>query len=141
MSMLSDFLNSTVEDLRYGLRTLYKSPGFAAVAIITLAVGIGANTAIFSAVNAVLLRSLPYKDAGRLVVVLHDGRNPVAPANFIDWRNQTTAFERMGAAEYWTPNLTGGDRPEKVWALHITSGHSAVARRSAAARTDVPSRR
>jgi len=121
MSMLSGFLKGTREDLRYGFRMLYKSPGFTAVAIITLAVGIGANTAIFSAVNAVLLRPLSYQDPGRLVVVLHDGHNPVAPANFIDWRNQSTAFERMGAAEYWTPNLTDGDRPEKVWALQLSS--------------------
>jgi putative ABC transport system permease protein len=121
MASLSGFLKGTTEDLRYGFRMLYKSPGFTAVAIITLAVGIGANTAIFSAVNAVLLRPLPYRDADRLVVILHDGHNPVAPANFIDWRNQSTAFESMGAAEYWTPNLTDGDRPEKVWALQLSS--------------------
>jgi putative ABC transport system permease protein len=121
MKLLINFTNSLREDLRYSLRTLHKSPGFTVVAIITLAVGIGANTAIFSVVNAVLLQPLAYKDPGRLVVVLHDGRNPVAPANFIDWRNQSTAFERMGAAEYWTPNLTSGDRPEKLWALQISA--------------------
>ena len=120
MRMLADLMGSGLEDLRYGARTLYKNSGFAAVAVITLAVGIGANTAIFSAVNAVLLQPLPYKDSGGLVVILHDGHNPVAPANFIDWRSQSTVFERMGAAEYWTPNLTGGDRPEKIWALQLS---------------------
>jgi predicted permease len=121
MRSLTGFFSGCVEDLRYGLRTLYKSPGFAAVAIITLAVGIGANTAIFSAVNAVLLQPLPYRDPGRLVVILHDGTNPVAPANFIDWRDQSSVFEGIGAAEYWTPNLTGDDRPEKLWALHVSA--------------------
>src|SRR5262245_709279 len=118
--MLADLLDSALEDLRYGARTLYKNSGFTVVAVITLAVGIGANTAIFSAVNAVLLQPLPYNDPGRLVVILHDGHNPVAPANFIDWRNQNSVFERMAAAEYWTPNLTGGDSPEKIWALKLS---------------------
>ena len=71
-------------------------------------------------VNAVLLRPLPYKDDGRLVVILNKGRDPVAPANFIDWRSQSQSFSQMGAAEYWTPNLTGTDNPEKLWALHVT---------------------
>src|SRR5262249_30686369 len=119
--MRENLFGTSFADIRYGLRGLYKDPAFSLVAIITLAAGIGANTAIFSVVNAVLLQPLPYKDPSRLVVVLHGGRNPVAPANFIDWRNQSTSFERMGAAEYWTPNLTGADRPEKLWALHISS--------------------
>ena len=93
---------------------------FTAVAALTLALGIGANTAIFSVVNAVLLRPLPYKEDGRLVVILNKGRDPVAPANFVDWRSQSQSFSQMGAAEYWTPNLTGIDNPEKLWALHVT---------------------
>ena len=113
-------MSALIQDLHYALRQLRKSPGFTAVAVITLALGIGANTAIFSVVNAVLLRPLPYKDDGRLVVILNKGRNPVAPANFIDWRSQSQSFSQMGAAEYWTPNLTGTDNPEKLWALHVT---------------------
>ena len=109
-----------IQDVRYALRQLRKNPGFTAVAVLTLALGIGANTAIFSVVNAVLLRPLPYKDDSRLVVILNQGRNPVAPANFIDWRSQSQSFSHMGAAEYWTPNLTGTDNPEKLWALHVT---------------------
>ena len=113
-------METLLQNLRYTIRGLRKSLGFTAVAVITLALGIGANTAIFSVVNAVLLRPLPYKDDSRLVVILNKGRNPVAPANFIDWRSQSKAFTQMGAAEYWTPNLTGTDHPEKLWALHVT---------------------
>ena len=113
-------METLLQNLRYTMRALRKSPGFTAVAVITLALGIGANTAIFSVVNAVLLRPLPYKDDSRLVVILNQGRNPVAPANFIDWRSQSQSFSEMGAAEYWTPNLTGTDNPEKLWALHVT---------------------
>ena len=113
-------MQTLLRDFRHAMRQWLKNPGFTAVAVITLALGIGANTAIFSVVNAILLRPLPYKDDSRLVVMLHKGRNPVAPANFIDWRSQNHVFERMGAAEYWTPNLTGTDNPEKLWALHVT---------------------
>ncbi|HMH08728.1 MAG TPA: ABC transporter permease, partial [Terriglobales bacterium] len=113
-------MQTLLRDFRHAMRQWLKNPGFTAVAVITLALGIGANTAIFSVVNAILLRPLPYKDDSRLVVILHKGRNPVAPANFIDWRSQNHVFERMGAAEYWTPNLTGTDNPEKLWALHVT---------------------
>jgi putative ABC transport system permease protein len=114
-------MHGLLQDVRYALRQLRKSPGFAAVAIITLALGIGANTAIFSVVNAVLLRPLPYKDDGRLVVVLHNGRNPVAPANFVDWQSQNHSFESMGAAESWSPNLTSTDNPENLAGLRVTS--------------------
>lgn len=114
-------MKGVLNDTRYALRQLRKSPGFSAVAVITLALGVGANTAIFSVVNAVLLRPLPYKDDGRLVVVLHNGRNPVAPANFADWQSQSRSFESMGAAESWSPNLIAADNPENLAGLRITS--------------------
>jgi len=114
-------MNGLIQDVLYALRQLRKGPGFAAVAVITLALGIGANTAIFSVVNAVLLRPLPYKDDGRLVVVLHNGHNPVAPANFADWQSQNHSFESMGAAESWSPNLTSTDNPENLAGLRMTA--------------------
>ena len=89
--------------------------------MLTLALGIGANAAIFRVVNAVLLRPLAYKDANRLAVILHAGRNPVAPASFLEWQKQSSTFERMGAAEYWTPNVSRTKDTEKVWALRITA--------------------
>ena len=114
-------MSGLLQDLRYALRQLRRSPGFTAVAVLTLALGIGANTAIFSVVNAVLLRPLGYRDSDRLTVILHDGRNPVAPANLFEWQKQSHSFERMGAAEYWTPNITRTEDTEKIWALRITS--------------------
>jgi predicted permease len=113
-------LENFVQDTRHGVRALGRTPGFAAVSIITLALGIGANTAIFSVVNAVLLRPLAYKDSDRLVTVLHDRANPVAPANYFDWRDQSHSFEAMGAADYWRANLTGVDPPEHLLGLSVT---------------------
>jgi predicted permease len=118
---LGTFLGTVVADVRYGLRALGRNSGFAAAAVLALALGIGATAAIFSVVDAVLLRPLPYREPDRLAVILHGRVNPVAPANFLDWRRQSTAFERMGAADNWVPNLTGGTQPESVQALRVTS--------------------
>src|SRR5262245_20024075 len=96
-------MGSLLQDLRYGARTLLKNPGFTLIAVLTLALGIGANTAIFSVVNAVLLRSLPFHDPDRLVLVWEDAsfagfpRNTPAPANYADWKSQNHVFEDMGA--------------------------------------------
>ncbi len=120
IAMGNRWLEHFVQDLRYGARGLLRTPGFTAIATITLALGIGANTAIFGVVNAVLLRPLAYKDADRLVTVLHNGSNPVAPANYIDWRDQSRSFEAMAAAEYWGANLTGGDAAEHLLGLQVT---------------------
>ena len=113
-------LEHFAQDLRYGARVLLRSPGFTAVAVIALALGIGANTAIFSVVDAVLLAPLGYQNPDRLVTLLHAGTDPAAVANYIDWRDQSRSFEAMGAAEYWTPNLTGSDPPEHLWGLQVT---------------------
>jgi putative ABC transport system permease protein len=109
-----------IRDLRYAARGLRRTPVFTAVAVLTVALGIGANTALFTVVNAVLLRPLAYRDPGRLVTVLHGGTNPVAPANYADWRDQSRSFEAMGAAEYWSPDLTGRDTPEHLYGLRLT---------------------
>jgi putative ABC transport system permease protein len=114
------WIEQRLKDVRYGARNLMRTPAFTAIAVITLALGIGANTAVFSVVNAVLLRPLAYAEPDRLVTLLHGGTAPVAVANYIDWRDQSHAFEAMGAAEYWTPNLTGVDSPEHLSGLHVT---------------------
>src|SRR5262245_33134475 len=96
-------MQTLIQDLRYGARILLKKPGFALIALITLAFGIGANTAIFSVVNAVLLRPLPYVEPERLVALWETrqgGRNSISYPNFLDWRAQNKSFERM--ASYYT---------------------------------------
>src|SRR5262249_59329075 len=89
------------QDLRFGARMLLKQPGFSLIALLTLALGIGANTAIFSVVNAVLLRPLPYREAERIVAIQElskEGeRKMVTPANFLDWRAQQTTFASLAA--------------------------------------------
>src|SRR5689334_20694934 len=107
-------------DLALAIRASKRSPGFTSVAVLALALGLGSTTAILSVVNGVLLRPLPYASAEHLVVILHDGRSPVAPANYLDWKAQSRAFSDMGAAEYWSPDLTGGDDPQQVLGLHVT---------------------
>ncbi|MCA1838224.1 MAG: ABC transporter permease, partial [Actinobacteria bacterium] len=115
------------QDLRYGLRMLVKNPGFTAVAVIALALGIGANTAIFSVVNTVLLRPLPYKDPERLVMVFEDSRahgfprdTPTA-ANYIDWRDQNHVFESMAAIAGASFNLTGVGDPERITGYRVSA--------------------
>jgi putative ABC transport system permease protein len=113
-------MTSIFQDLRYGLRTLLKRPGSTLVALLTLALGIGVNTAIFSAVDSILLRPLPLKDPERLVSIWERGvrqginQNEVAPANFFDLRNQSQAFESIGAHGPQDINLTGDAEPERL---------------------------
>ena len=114
------FLETLLQDLKHGIRSMLRTPMFTATAIGVLALGIGANTAIFSVVDAVLLRPLAYRDPGKLVTVLMNGDGPVAPANYVDWRDQSHSFTAMGAADFWSPNLTGIDSPENVGGLKIT---------------------
>lgn len=112
--------NELQQDMRYGLRTLRKSPGFTAVAVLTLALGMGANTAIFSVVNGVLLQPLPYESPDRLVIIWNDfGENaqslPVVNAqDYRDYRTWTTLFEDFAAGSGRTGNLTGKGEPEQI---------------------------
>ena len=109
-----------LKDIRYGVRNLWRTPGFTAVAVMALALGIGANTAIFGVVNFLLLRPLAYKSPERLVTILHFGTGPVATANYLDWRDQSHSFEAMGAADFWSPNLTNTEKPEHLYGLKVT---------------------
>ena len=111
-------MGSLGQDLRFAIRMLRKRPGFTVIAVLTIALGIAANTSIFSVVNGVLLRPLPVAEQDRLVVP-----NVIAPSgfeislsipNFKDWREQNTTFESMGANATRSRTLTGGERPEMV---------------------------
>ena len=111
-------METLLQDLRYGFRMLRKNPAFTIIAVLTLALGIGANSSIFSAVEAVLLRPLPYKDSARLVVIwsdMHRRHGPVHEwtnaADFYDWRTQNKSFEDMALFDTWGPTLTGRGEP------------------------------
>ncbi|HEX5887065.1 MAG TPA: ABC transporter permease [Pyrinomonadaceae bacterium] len=123
LNLLADFL----QDLRYASRMLLKNPGFTAVAVIALALGIGANTAIFSVVNTVLLRPLPYKDPEQLVMVWEDAsrhgypRDTPAAANFVDWRDQNSVFSGMAAIADMNFNLTGVGDPERLKGRRVSA--------------------
>src|SRR5262245_4052687 len=116
------------QDLRYGARMLLKKPGFTLIAVITLALGIGANTAIFTVVNAVLLRPLPFKEPERVVMVWHKGveasggdRTPLSVADLLDWRAQSHTFDTISAFSYSSFNVTGGEAPERVFGAGVTA--------------------
>jgi hypothetical protein len=108
------------QDLRYALRLLLRQPGISALAIVTIALGVGANTAIFSAVNAVLLRPLPYADPDRLVMIwekrVTEGvlDNVVAPADYLDWEQRQRAFDAIAAFTTDTVDLTGTGEPARL---------------------------
>src|SRR5215204_3164024 len=117
---MTRIMDSIFADIRYGLRSLMKRPGATAIALVTLALGIGMNTAIFSAVDSILLRPLPFKDPERIVSVWEQSpslgiqQNQAAPANFFDLRNQNQVFEALGAYGPLDINLTGAGDPERL---------------------------
>src|SRR5476649_2632973 len=115
-----------MNDLKFALRQLWKYPGFSAVAILTLALGIGACTAIFSVVNAVLLRPLDYPDPARLVV-MRETQLPdfpefsVSPPNYLDWEKQTKSYENLAAYSGSRVNLTGDGEPQQLIGVKATA--------------------
>ena len=113
-------MHTLVQDFRYAGRMLQKNRGATAIAIAALALGIGANTAIFSVVHAVLLAPLPYREPDRIVTLLWNGTGPASPADFLDWQAQARSFEYMATAEAWGPNLTGRERPEQITGHHLS---------------------
>ena len=118
-------MDTLLRDIKYAIRNLLKRPGLTAVALVTLALGIGANTAIFSVVNAVILRPLPYADPQGLVMLWETSpgteRRSVAPGNFVDWSEQNQTFTELGATFYGNFNLTGDGEPDRIDGATITS--------------------
>src|SRR5256885_7273586 len=115
-------METILQNIRYSARSLIKTPGFTAVAIVVLALAIGANTAIFTVVNAVLIRALPYPNSDRLVMLWETNPRfqigidtlPVTPGTFMDWREQTSVFEHVSAVGAGHFNLSGSGEPERI---------------------------
>src|SRR5437879_1008134 len=126
------WLDEVASDFRHALRMLLRNPGFTAVAVLTLALGIGANTAIFSVINSVLLRPLPYHDPGSLVMVWETNsqhpkpHNTVSPPNFLDWQSRNTVFSDMAYIADVRNNLTGNGDPEEVVVQAVSANFFSV---------------
>jgi putative ABC transport system permease protein len=116
------------QDLLYGIRTLRKSPAFTLFAVLTLALGIGANTAIFAIVDTVVLQPLPYPHPQQLVIIWETDMNrkitrgTAPPADFLDWRTQSHSFQSMAAYQQWFSNLSEADGPEQLLGVHVSPG-------------------
>jgi len=120
-------MTSIIQDIRYGARLLLKQPGFTVVAVVTLALGIGVNTAIFSVVHGVLLRPLPFKDSERVALVWHHGaeaaggdRTPLSYADLLDWRAQNKSFESIAALQWAQLNMSA-DNPIQLRAVNVSA--------------------
>ena len=114
-------MDNFIKDLQYAFRMMLKHRSFTLIAVLAIGLGIGANTAIFSVVNGVLLRPLPYQNPEQLVTILHEPSSPVAPANYLDLKQQAQSFESVAAAQVWGPNLTGRDQPEHLRGLQLSA--------------------
>jgi putative ABC transport system permease protein len=122
-------MSTLLRDLRYSLRLLWKTPGFSLVAVISIALGIGANTTVFSVINAVLLKSLPYKDPSSLVLVWGDSdqetlkkHNQVSATDVADFRSQTSAFEDVSTYTSWFPIMSGEQEAERIPGIQVGDG-------------------
>ncbi|HEX8186531.1 MAG TPA: ABC transporter permease [Blastocatellia bacterium] len=120
-------METLFQDLRYGARTLLKNPAFTAIAVLALALGIGANSAIFSVVNAVLLKPLPFAEADRLVLIWHSYPSlklqaPVSARGFLDYKEQSDVFEEAAVAAGWNVNLTETGEPERIQGRAVSAG-------------------
>src|SRR5262245_3642820 len=121
-------METAFQDLRYGIRLLVKNPGFTTITVLTLALGIGINTAIFSVIHSVLLRPLPYQDPEGLVQLWEvspqqkgsNETNSLSLPNFVDWREQNQSFEHIAAYLNRSLNLTDGEQPERVQGVVVS---------------------
>src|SRR5688572_13397905 len=114
-----------IRDVRHAVRGLSRSPGFSLAVILTLALGIGGNTAVFSVVDQLLLRPLPYPNGDQLVMVDElsrlNSRADVSPANWLDWQRESRTFQRFAAWRGWLFTLTGAGEPQRVNAQQVSS--------------------
>jgi putative ABC transport system permease protein len=121
-------METLFQDFRYALRKLIKSPTFTIVTLLTLVLAIGANSAIFSLINAILLRPLPFNNPDRLMVLWatsqEGGKSEgfTSPLNFVDWQSSSQSFEEIEAFRYWAMNVTGDAQPERVWGARVSGG-------------------
>jgi putative ABC transport system permease protein len=123
-------METVIRDILFGIRSLLKQPVFTSIAILTLALGIGANTAMFSVINAVLLRPLPYTQPDRLVWMNESGEEVanrmLSYPNFVDWRERNHVFESMSTYRTWSMTVTGTDEPQNISAGMVTADYFKV---------------
>ena len=123
---------AALQDIRFGLRRLRKSPGFTAIAILTLALGMGASTSIFSVVNTVLLGPLPYKDPGRLAMIWGTNprrgidKTPVSPGDYFEWQQKNTVFQDIAASHDNQVTLTGAGNPQLLVGYDFSANYFSV---------------
>src|SRR5215475_13280031 len=116
-----------IREIRFAFRRLVRSPGFVVIAAVTLALAIGATTAVLSLVNALLIRPLPYHAPEQLVLLLHHFKSqnlervPVSPPEFVDYESRAQDFEKMGAFDFVDFNLGNGDKPERIAGARVTA--------------------